>query len=83
MCNEQKVWEELLLTWQPVAAIAHRVGIPVKTCLAICEQFYHEGKVKCSRVRIDGHNRVHLYKKIEFVQVFSQRFSVNNADAEA
>lgn len=62
---KQKVFDELLITWQPVAAIAHRANVPVRTALKYLVEFYNDGRVKMSYSRIDGHNKVHMFKKIE------------------
>ena len=62
---KQKVWDELLGTWQPVAAIATRAHVPVRTALKYLVEFYNQGRVKMSFSRIDGHNKVHMFKKIE------------------
>jgi len=62
---KQQVWDELLVTWQPVAAIAHRAHVPVRTALKYLVEFYNDGRVKMSYSRIDGHNKVHMFKKIE------------------
>lgn len=62
----KKVRDELLLTWQPVAAIATRANIPIRTALKILVALYNNGEVKMSYSRIDGHNKVHMFKKIEF-----------------
>lgn len=67
---ETKVHGELLNTWQPVAAIAARCGLPVKTALCALLGMEERGIVKKARVRIDGHNRVHLFKKLDYVKVF-------------
>ena len=65
MTNEQKIEAELLPTWQPLAAIAYHADLPIRTCEAILVDMYNKGLVKCSRVRIDGHNKVHLFKKVK------------------
>lgn len=62
---KQKVWDEMLDTWQPVAAIAVRAHVPVRTALKFLVEFYNQGRVKMAYSRIDGHNKVHMFKKIE------------------
>jgi DNA-binding Lrp family transcriptional regulator len=83
MSNEEKILAQLLHTWQPVAALAFRCDIPVKTCLTELLKMTEKGIVKKTRVRIDGHNKVHLFKKIEYVQVMSQRLPIERAEVEA
>lgn len=61
----ERVWNELLDTWQPVAAIAVRAHVPVRAALKYLVEFYNHGRVKMSYSRIDGHNKVHMFKKIE------------------
>lgn len=56
---------QLLHTWQPVAAIAARCDLPVKTVLVELLKMEDKGQVKKARVRIDGHNKVHMFKKLE------------------
>lgn len=76
--NEKKVWDELIPTWQSLAAIAFRTGLPVKTCEVICVQFYNQGLIKCSRARLDGHNMVHLFKKQEYMTVMGVKMPVES-----
>lgn len=76
------IWNELLPTWQPLAAISHRAGLPIRTCEKILVQMYNDGKVKCSRVRIDGHNKVHMFKKIEYMTVLSMKMVVDTSNLE-
>lgn len=66
---EVKVYQQLLPTWQPVAAIAMRCEVPVKTALASLLSMETRGIVKKVRARLDGHNRVHCFKKLEYVQI--------------
>lgn len=66
---ETTLHKELLTTWQPVAAIAERCSMPVKTALSALLDMEGRGIVKKVRVRIDGHNRVHCFKKLEYVKV--------------
>lgn len=66
---ESKLHTELLSTWQPVAALAVRCKIPTKTALTALLQMEGRGIVKKARVRIDGHNLVHLFKKPSYVNV--------------
>lgn len=60
---EGRVQSLLLGTWLPVAAIAHLAELPTKTALAILQRRCHDWGLECRRVRIDGHNAVHLYRK--------------------
>jgi hypothetical protein len=77
MTNEQLIERELIPTWQPLAAIAYRTGLPVRTCESILVKMYNEGKVKCSRVRIDGHNLVHLFKRFEMQVILGVRLPMD------
>lgn len=61
----KKIESEILNTWLPVAAIAEKSGVPVRTTLGILIKLYNQGRVKMSYSRIDGHNKVHMFKKIE------------------
>lgn len=82
MSNEDKILAQLLPTWQPVAALAYRCDIPIKTCLTELLKMTDKGIVKKTRVRLDGHNKVHLFKKIEYVQVMSMRLPIETAEVE-
>jgi hypothetical protein len=62
--------KHLIKTWQPVSAIAYHAEIPVKTALKGLLILEENGEAKKSRVRIDGHNEVHLFKKLEYTKVF-------------
>jgi hypothetical protein len=66
---EAKLHSELLNTWQPVAALAVRCNIPVKSALCALLAMEARGIVKKVRSRIDGHNKVHLFKKLDYVKV--------------
>lgn len=66
---EMMLHTELLTTWQPVAALAVRCSMPVKTALSALLNMEGRGIVKKVRVRIDGHNKVHCFKKLEYVRV--------------
>ena len=80
--NEKKVAAELIDTWQPVAAIAYRCDLPVKAVLVILVEMYNQGLVKCSRVRIDGHNKVFLFKRVQHMKVMGMHMVVDNADED-
>jgi hypothetical protein len=67
--QKQLVWAQMLPTWQPVAAIALRADLPVRTALKHLVDFYNSGQVKMSYSRIDGHNKVHMFKKIEVQKI--------------
>lgn len=69
-------------TWQPVAAIAHHANIPVRTALKGLLVLEQRGEVKKSRVRIDGHNEVHLFKRLEYTTVFNIRVPVDTSGEE-
>lgn len=58
-----RVRNVLLDTWLPVAAIASMLKIPTKTALAILQRNQIKWGLICVRVRIDGHNPVHLFRK--------------------
>ncbi len=66
---ERQVHSELLPTWQPVAAIAYRAEVSVKVALKALLDMESRGIVKKARTRIDGHNKVHLFKKLDYVKV--------------
>lgn len=66
---ERQVHSELLPTWQPVAAIAYRAEVSVKAALKALLDMEARGIVKKARTRIDGHNKVHLFKKLDYVKV--------------
>lgn len=80
--QEQKVWDELIPTWQPLSAIAYRTKLPVRTCEKILIDFYNNGTVKCSRVRIDGHNKVFLFKRIQYQKILGVVVPINNENDE-
>lgn len=61
----KRVEKELLNTWQPIAVIAERSGVSVRVALRVMVNLYNLGRVKMSYSRIDGHNKVHMFKKIE------------------
>lgn len=83
MTNEDLVKNELIPTWQPLAAIAFRTGLPIRTCEAILVKMYNAGEVKCSRVRIDGHNKVHLFKKIQYQKIMGVMMPLDTSGMEA
>jgi len=60
--REQRLCRELLYTWQPVAALAIRCKMPVRAALSILLEMERKGQVQKVRTRIDGHNRVHLFR---------------------
>lgn len=60
---EIKLRNFLMDTWLPVAALALMAKIPTKTALAILQRNEREWQLDCVRVRIDGHNPVHCYRK--------------------
>ena len=62
--HEAKLQGLLLPTWLPVAAIATMAGIPTKTALAILQRRVHDWRLDCVRVRIDGHNSVFCFRKM-------------------
>jgi hypothetical protein len=80
--TEQVIFNELLTTWQPVAAIAVRSNVPVKTSLKILLGMEARGIVKKVRVRIDGHNKVHCFKKIEYLKVLGVVTTIEKSDEE-
>lgn len=80
--DRQRVKDELILTWQPVAAIAYRARISVRRCLSILVELYNDGEVKCSKARIDGHNLVWLFKKIEYVKVMGVNIPIDTRNQE-
>jgi hypothetical protein len=80
--NYEKVERELIHTWQPLAAIAYRADLPIRTCEAILVDMYNKGLVKCSRVRIDGHNKVHLFKKVQIMKVMGIHMVVDTSQQE-
>ena len=76
------VERELLMTWQPVAAIAYRADVPTKTALKVLLQLADSGRVKVTRARLDGHNVVHLFKKIEYTRMMSQIVPIDTSSQE-
>jgi hypothetical protein len=82
MNDEQKVTAQLIDTWQPVAAIAYRANLTLRRTLEILLTMHDAGLVKMNRVRLDGHNRVHIFKKIKYAQVFCQRIPIDNSHDE-
>jgi hypothetical protein len=74
--------KELLMTWQPVAAIATRAGIPTKTALKGCLKLWEMGEVKKAYSSIDGHNKVHHFKFIEYTTIFNVRVPVDTSGDE-
>lgn len=70
---ERQVHSELLPTWQPVAAIAYRAKLSVKSVLKALLDMEGRGIVKKARTRIDGHNKVHLFKKLDYVKVMGMQ----------
>lgn len=79
---KQAVMDELLNTWQPVAAIAMRAHVPVRTALKYLTELYNEGKVKMSYSRIDGHNKVHMFKKVEQQKIMGVYMTVESGVEE-
>jgi len=61
--------EELLDTYQPVAAIAIRCSMPTKTALTILRRMHEKGTVAMSKCRPDGHNEVHFFKNQKYINV--------------
>ncbi|MDP3164382.1 MAG: hypothetical protein Q8N06_02845 [Hydrogenophaga sp.] len=61
--DEGKVQAIMMTTWLPVAAIAAMAGIPTKTALALLQQRCDAWALECRRVRIDGKNLVHCFRK--------------------
>lgn len=80
--NYDKVEKELIYTWQPLAAIAYRADLPIRTCETILVDMYNRGLVKCSRVRIDGHNKVHLFKKVQMMKVMGIHTVIDTSHQE-
>mgnify|MGYP000101830473 CR=1 FL=1 len=80
--TEQSIFVELLPTWQPVAAIAFRCKMPIKTTLAILISMESRGLVKKVRVRIDGHNKVHCFKKLEYLKIMGVLTTIEKSDEE-
>lgn len=74
--NIQKVKSALIPTWQSLAAIAYLTGLPVRTVEKICIELWNKGEIKATRARLDGHNKVHLFKSVEYITVFGQRMPV-------
>lgn len=60
---EGRVQSLVLGTWMPVAAIAHLAELPTKTALAILQRRLNDWELECRRVRIDGKNPVHCFRK--------------------
>lgn len=60
---EGRVQSLLIGTWLPVAAIAHLAEMPTKTALAILQRRSRDWDLECRRVRIDGKNAVHIFRK--------------------
>ena len=61
--DEGRVQAIMMTTWLPVAAIAAMAGIPTKTALALLQQRCDAWALECRRVRIDGKNLVHCFRK--------------------
>ena len=78
--HERRLFVELLPTWQPVAALAYRCKIPVRTALMVLLDMESRGIVKKVRARLDGHNRVHCFKKLEYVRVLGVDMPVNTVE---
>lgn len=74
--------QHLIMTWQPVAAIAYHADIPIKTALTGLLKLEQMGEVKKSLVRIDGHNQVHLFKKLDYTKLFNVRVPVDTSGDE-
>lgn len=74
--------KHVIYTWQPVAAIAYHANIPVKTALCGLIKLEKAGEVKKSLVRIDGHNQVHLFKKLQYTKIFNVVIPVDNSEDE-
>lgn len=77
---EARLHIELLNTWQPVAALAIRCKMPIKTALSALLHMERRGIVKKARVRIDGHNCVHLFKKLDYVQALGVKMPVESME---
>lgn len=67
--DEQRLQGLLLNTWMPVAALAVNAGMPIKAALAILQRRQHEWRLDCVRVRIDGHNPVHCFRRMNEARV--------------
>jgi len=64
--NKDLICAELLTAWQTVAAISERTGIHVHTAMPLVVELYNEGKIKLTRARIDGHNKIYCLRKPKF-----------------
>jgi len=80
--NEQKVEEQLLNTWQPVAAIAVRAGMHFHTALPILIDMYNAGKVIGARARIDAHNKVWCFKRSKYQKILGVVTIIDNSEDE-
>lgn len=83
LSREQRIHQELLPTWQPVAVLAIRCKIPVRAALSILLDMERKGQVRKVRTRIDGHNKVHLFKKVECMTVMGVQMPLEVSVEEA
>lgn len=77
-----KIELSLLDTWQPVACIAARCDISAKMALSLLLSMRDDGKVLMSKVRIDGHNQVHAFKRAKYRRVLGMRVVDSSSDVE-
>lgn len=77
---QQMVMDQMLDTWQPVAAIAARSGISVKATLSICMMLYEKSKLMMTRTRCDSHNQVHMFKKAKYITAMGIRIPVETGE---
>ena len=74
----ERVSSKLLPTYQSLAAIALHAEVSNKECEKILVEMYNNGLIKGRQCRMDGHNLVHVFKKIEKVTIFGQQFPIND-----
>jgi hypothetical protein len=76
-----KVVENLLDTWQPLAAIAIRSGITDRLAMSILTELEEKKKVTITRARIDSHNTVVFARNRNDVVVLGMRLEVSNNES--
>ena len=62
--NELKVRKELIDTWQTLRTFSIRTGLAIRTCERILVTMYNNGEVQIKRRRLDGHNKIHIFRPI-------------------
>lgn len=74
----KRVIDELLDTWQPLAAIALRSKITERLAMSIFYELEEKGKIEIKKGSIDRHNKVVFARNKNFVRVLGLRMQLKN-----